>query len=124
MLKVLFYLYLLSALGMCYTNTCGILFNVYNLRAIIQSEHLTCKISIGLFLLMLNGDCVRLQIWQCGGSIVWVPCSRVGHVYRGFMPYSFGELAKKKKGPLITIVSTRIRSGITRLTCEVQNIPI
>lgn len=45
-----------------------------------------------------------LRVWRCGGSLMGVPCSRVGHMFRASRPYSFHAAASTKNNDRLAAV--------------------
>ena len=44
-----------------------------------------------IFLDLTNCPSLSHQLWMCGGMMLNMPCSRVGHVYRRNVPYTYDK---------------------------------
>jgi hypothetical protein len=53
---------------------------------------------------------LSFKVWQCGGSLLWVPCSHVGHIYKRRSSIHPDILPEKlvKKGSLVHLNHRRV----------------
>jgi len=47
---------------------------------------------------------MSLRMWRCGGAVRSIPCSRIGHMFRGARPYVFhGEAARRNNARVAAV---------------------
>ncbi|XP_055328454.1 N-acetylgalactosaminyltransferase 7-like [Paramacrobiotus metropolitanus] len=53
---------------------------------------------------------LSFKVWQCGGSLLWVPCSHIGHIYKKRSSIHQDPLPEKlqKKGHLVHLNHRRV----------------
>lgn len=56
--------------------------------AITPSQHPLAR-CVRIFMLSASAGLIPAspQVWMCGGRMEDIPCSRVGHIYRKYVPY-------------------------------------
>lgn len=59
------------------------------------------------------------QVWMCGGRMEDIPCSRVGHIYRKYVPYKVptGVSLARVSGSDVPLILHMIRHMLVRRFC-------
>lgn len=64
-----------------------------------------------MYFLEADTELTPPQVWMCGGRMEDIPCSRVGHIYRKYVPYKVPggvSLARVSPVPLPASLSSAI----------------
>jgi polypeptide N-acetylgalactosaminyltransferase len=54
-----------------------------------ENLEISFRVCNSLFSILFGSILMRnFQVWMCGGSIEFIPCSHVGHIFRSGHPYN------------------------------------
>lgn len=68
-------------------------------RAVFLCVHAECW-PVACLTEELMGTPLSLQVWQCGGSVEVLPCSRIAHIERAHKPYTEDLTAHVRRNAL------------------------
>lgn len=69
-------------------------------QAMALISHRVRRAQVVLFVCLFVCFFLLLQVWQCGGRIEILPCSRIGHLERYHKPYALDLSAVLKRNAL------------------------